>query len=202
MTVEGLPAAAGPATRRLFFALWPDEEQRTALVQATRKAVRACGGRPVPAANLHVTLCFLGSVPAVRAAELGAIARCLVSKWAPAAAPATLAFERLEHWVRPQLLCALAAAALPSAADPTAPDLARALGERCAAAGFSPDLKPFRAHVTLARKVLKAQPDERIGPVRWEFDTFALVESRTLAAGPLYSVVESYALVNAQKVRT
>lgn len=201
MTVDGLPAAAGPATRRLFFALWPDEQQRTALVQGTRKAVRACGGRPVPAANLHVTLCFLGSVPAVRAAELGVIARCVVSSRAPAA-PATLAFERLEHWVRPQLLCALAAAALPSAADPTAPDLAGALGQRCAAAGFSPDLKPFRAHVTLARKVVKAQPDERIRPVRWEFDAFALVESHTLAAGPLYSVIESYALVNAQKVRT
>jgi RNA 2',3'-cyclic 3'-phosphodiesterase len=185
----------------VFFALWPDEAQRAALVHATAKALRACGGRPVAAANLHVTLCFIGSVPLVQAAELGAVGRQVAASRSTAAGPVTLDFERLEHWARPQLLCALTAA--PESAQPSAaPDLARALGRRCAAAGFSPDLKPFRAHVTLARKVLKARIEARIRPVRWEFASFALVESRTLASGPLYSVVESYPLVEAQKVRT
>jgi RNA 2',3'-cyclic 3'-phosphodiesterase len=200
LTAGALPAAPTEATRRLFFAFWPDEAQRAALTHAARNAVRACGGRPVPAANLHVTLCFLGSVPEVRVAELGAIGRRVAAGWSPPAAPATLAFERLEHWVRPQVLCALAAAAAPPETR-AAQRLAGALGDAAAATGFTPDLKPFRAHVTLARKVVKAQFDEQIRPVRWEFDAFALIESRTLAAGPLYSVVESYALVDAQKVR-
>jgi 2'-5' RNA ligase len=38
--------------------------------------------------------------------------------------------------------------------------------------------------------------------VLWSFDAFALVESRTLAEGPVYSVVESYVLGGAEKVRT
>jgi RNA 2',3'-cyclic 3'-phosphodiesterase len=201
LTADARPAAPKEATRRLFFALWPDEPQRAALMRAARKALRACGGRPVPAANLHLTLCFLGSVPAVRVAELEGVARRVATGWSPPAPPVSLDFERLEHWVRPQLLCALAAAAAPPATF-AAQSLARALGDAVAAAGFAPDLKPFRAHVTLARKVVKAGFDERIRPVHWEFDAFALVESRTLAAGPLYSVVESYALANAQKVCT
>lgn len=201
MTRDGAASAASEATRRVFFALWPDEAQRAALMRATAKAVRACGGRPVAAANLHVTLCFVGSVPVMRVAELGAVARQVATSRSTPAAPVTLDFQHLEHWARPQLLCALAAAP-ESAQTPAAPDLARALGDAAQAAGFSPDLKPFRAHVTLARKVVKAHPEDRIRPVRWEFTAFALIESRTLAAGPVYSVVESYALVKAQKVRT
>jgi RNA 2',3'-cyclic 3'-phosphodiesterase len=189
------------ATRRLFFALWPDEAQRAALNHATAKAVRGCGGRPVPAANLHVTVCFLGSVPAARLTELDGVARRIAASRTPAA-PLALEFVRLEHWVRPQLLCALTAVREPAAASAVAQDLADALGDATEAAGFSPDLKPFRAHVTVARKVVKARFDERIGPVRWEFAAFALIESRTLATGPVYSVVESYPLVEPQKVLT
>lgn len=198
MTARADQPGAGKATRRVFFALWPEEEQRAALAHATARAVRGCGGRPVPETSLHVTLCFLGSVAAVRMAELDALARRVAAS--RAAATVRLDFERLEHWVRQQVLCAIAAGATPSAAPPAAEDLGCALGDAAAAAGFSPDLRPFRAHVTLARKVVKARFDPRIRPVRWEFAAFALLESRTLATGPVYSVVDSYALVEAQKV--
>ncbi len=202
MTTDALARAPTEATRRVFFALWPDEGQRLGLVHATAKATRACGGRPVPAANLHVTLCFLGSVAAARVAELDAVARRVAASRRAAEAAVTLDFERLEHWARPQLLCALAAAPDSSAVAPRAQALARGLGAAALAAGFSPDLKPFRAHVTLARKVVKARFDERIRPLRWQFTAFALIESRTLAAGPAYSVIGSYPLVEAEKVRT
>ena len=59
---------------RVFFALWPSELARTTLGHATRKAVRSCGGRPVPEQSLHVTLVFIGSVALSRLAELGDIA--------------------------------------------------------------------------------------------------------------------------------
>ena len=50
--------------RRLFFALWATAEERRALSAAAAAAVGTSGGRAVPEENLHVTLAFLGQVPA------------------------------------------------------------------------------------------------------------------------------------------
>jgi 2'-5' RNA ligase len=188
---------------------------RQAMVHAVGKSARASGGRPVPAANLHVTLAFLGSVPERRMAELAEIARATAS--APALASAgmptsagmprsppraarkgasnaegrlELTFDHLEHWRAAQLLCALPA----EPPVPSAPTkvLARRLQEQLVARGFAPDLKPFRPHVTVARKVSRPGRMENLHPVVWSFTGLALVESRTLREGALYSVVESY----------
>ena len=190
-------------SRRLFFALWPDAAQRTALVHASHKSVRSCGGRPVPDHNLHATLAFLGSVPEERVAELDGIARAGAREFR-GGGPLLLTFDRLEHWARPQILVALGpdehgAAGAPHAGAASA--LAATLKDATAAAGFSPDLKLFHAHVTVARKVRHAPPPEATHAVHWEFAAFALIESRTLPQGPLYSVVACYPLVNAEKVR-
>jgi RNA 2',3'-cyclic 3'-phosphodiesterase len=190
-----LSGDARPLTSRLFFALWPDEPQREALAQAAAKAVRSCGGRAVPAANLHITLAFIGSVPRPRVTELGAIARQVAARCAQEG-PLTLHFERLAHWTRPQILCALA-----SEASAGAHALALALKDATAAAGFAPDLKPFQAHVTVARKVLHAPRRPALRALAWCFDAFALVDSRTESGGPVYSVIESYPLAKAQKAR-
>jgi 2'-5' RNA ligase len=207
---QPLPRVAREATRRLFFALWPDEAQRAALAQAVQPSVQSCGGRAVPAPKLHVTLAFLGSVPEGRVAELDRIAS-RVAVALPQDAPGwSLSFDRLEHWARPQILVALGSeerdgvdfGAGARAAQPGSPAaLALRLKEETTAAGFSPDLKPFRAHVTVARKVVHALAPHAANAVQWRFDAFALVESRTHAAGPLYSVVESYLLVNSEKTR-
>ena len=203
------PPAREP-TRRLFFALWPDAEQRGALHSATRKSVKSCGGRPVPVQSLHVTLAFLGSVPEGRVPELDRIARRVADAFPAAAQPPLLTFDRLAHWARPQILCALGteepgavqAPGEPRDADAAgAPALSASLKNETAAAGFSPDLKPFRAHVTVARKVAHAPSALALQPVLWRFEAFALIESRTDPAGPVYSVIESYLLVKAEKAR-
>jgi len=100
------------------------------------------------------------------------------------------------------LLAVLERKAQARVAAPGAASLARLLSTAAAAAGFSPDLKPFRSHVTVARKVARAPRAIGMREVLWSFDEFALVESRTLAEGPVYSVVESYVLDDAQRVRT
>ena len=185
---------AAPA-RRLFFALWPDETQRRALEHAAAKAVRHSGGRPVPVANLHVTLAFLGSVAAARVPDLQRSAREQEARLAHDAPPA-LTFARLAHWKEAQILCALAAEPSPGAHG-----LAVALQEATAALGLSPDRKPFQAHVTLARKVVRPGAPLRLRPVVWSFDAFALIDSRTEPSGPVYSVVESYPLIRTDKAR-
>ena len=114
------------------------------------------------------------------------------------AVPLVLEFDSLVHWPRPQILAALAREA--TAASVRA--LAAALTSSAAAAGFSPDLKPFHAHVTLARKIGKAPASQKLRPLQWCFEAFALIESRTHPGGAAYSIVESYSLVGAEKVRT
>jgi 2'-5' RNA ligase len=205
-----LPTLAREATRRLFFALWPSQAQRDALAQAVAPSLQSCGGRAVPTHNLHVTLAFLGSVPEGRVAELDRIASRVAAALPPDASSWSVSFERLEHWARPEILVALGSeerdgvhfgADAREAQPASPPALALRLKDETAAAGFSPDLKPFRAHVTVARKVAPALAAHAIGAVQWRFDAFALVESRAHASGPLYSVIESYLLVKSGKAR-
>ncbi len=189
-------------TRRLFFALWPDAEQRAALLHAAARIVRHCGGRPVPGESLHVTLAFLGSVPEPRLPELSAIAQRTVAAFPRDAVPIAVSLETLEHWARAQILTVLERRDAAQAAASGATVLARILSTETAAAGFSPDLKPFRVHVTVARKVARPPRSSAMRKVEWSFDEFALIESRTLEEGAVYSVVESYPLGGTEKVRT
>jgi RNA 2',3'-cyclic 3'-phosphodiesterase len=182
-------------TRRLFFALWPDEALRAALAHATRKAVRHSGGRPVAEHNLHATLLFLGSVVESRVsevAEIGArVAReTLVSRDSLASG---FVFDRVELFQKAHVLVATTSASS-GGGHLVANALVEGLQRETGLAGFAPDLKPFRAHVTLARKVAFLKTVLQMQPVEWRFDTFALVESRTDADGPVYTVLQSYAL--------
>jgi 2'-5' RNA ligase len=115
------------------------------------------------------------------------------------AAALNLPLAWLEYWARPQILCARAEEA--SADAPRICALAQALRAAAAAAGFAPDLKPFHAHVTVARKVMRPVADQPITPLRWSCTYFALLASRTSANGSVYSVVESYPLVKPENAR-
>src|SRR5262249_38485268 len=154
-------------SRRLFFALWPDTPQQTAFAHAARKAVKAGGGTPVPVANIHLTLVFLGSVPERRIADLSAIARRVAAAFPQDALPLQLEFEHLAHWKKPQVLCAVPAEGTGSAAATAR--LAESLRREMVAGGFTPDLKPFRAHVTLARKVLRGSRELAMHALLWTY---------------------------------
>ena len=177
---------------------------REAMAQAARKAAQASGGRPVPADNLHVTLAFLGSVPDRRLPDLAAVAEEAAEPLGPAFAAADspagaleLAFDRLEYWRAAKLLCAL-----PAEPPALVTALARRLQKLLVGRGFTPDLKPFRPHVTVVRKVVRSgTTDElrKMQPVIWRFTELALVASRTLPDGALYSVVGSYPLCGGRK---
>jgi RNA 2',3'-cyclic 3'-phosphodiesterase len=180
----------------VFFALWPQQGEQRALAQAAHRAAAASGGRPVPEASLHVTLAFLGSVPPARIPELDRIAREVAAQFCGESRPPPLTFDALAHWAKPQVLAVLARE------EPRLAGLAARLKDLTAAAGFRPDLKPFHAHVTVARKVVHASAAARsLRAVSWRCDGFALVDSRTESAGPVYSVIESFPLVKAENAR-
>lgn len=71
---DGASDSARASTRRVFFALWPDEPLRSSFMHATHELARAAGGRLVAPRNLHVTLLFLGPVAEDRLTELTALA--------------------------------------------------------------------------------------------------------------------------------
>jgi len=179
-------------SRRLFFAIWPDQNQQTAFAHAARKAVKASGGTPVPVSNIHLTLVFLGSVPDRRVADVSTIARRVSTAFPQDALPLQLEFERLEHWNKAQVLCAVPEEGTGSVAATAR--LAESLHGEMVAAGFAPDLKPFRAHVTLARKVHRGTRELDMHALLWAYSEFALIDSRTEASGVLYSVVDSWSL--------
>jgi RNA 2',3'-cyclic 3'-phosphodiesterase len=171
----------GPARRRLFFAIWPDDAERRALATAIDATLAVAGGRPVPLEQLHLTLEFLGSVAA---AELPTLAALGAAVSLPAGQ--TVVLDRLDWWRRAAMLVAVpsvpAAGLLALQAD-----LRRALSGR----GFRVDSRPFRPHVTLARKVA-APPPRRAVCVSWPIGAFALVESVPSPAGSTYTPLASW----------
>ena len=121
-----------------------------------------------------------------------------VGRWPGCAArPATLHFDSLEYWRKPGVFCATAA---DTARQRRRDVLAERLAEATIAAGFSPDVKPFRAHLTLARKVQAAHaaacewPRHSRRRLVVHCDRFVLMQSRRGETGSIYSVVDSWPL--------
>lgn len=170
-------------THRLFFALWPDEPLRSALAPRIRALQPAGVGRPQRPDQWHVTLEFLGAVPASRvAAARDAAAQVL-------ARPGELQFDAVEFWRRPEVLCLVAREVPPPLAD-----LVAQLRAALAAQGFEPETRPFRAHVTLARKVSQPVSTAPFEPLGWPVTEFALVESVTDRSGSIYTPLASWPL--------
>ncbi|HWP94762.1 MAG TPA: RNA 2',3'-cyclic phosphodiesterase [Gammaproteobacteria bacterium] len=178
------------ATRRLFFALWPDDAVREALRRETRHAVRRSGGRPVPVANLHLTLRFLGNVAAERVEAVFAVAAGITG-----IAATSLQLDRY-GWFPQARVFWLGTDTVPA---PLAA-LAGRLEAGLVAAGFEPEPRPFQAHVTLARKVARAPAVEPPHPVTWPVYDFALIESHTARRGACYEVVGRWPLAGAPAV--
>lgn len=169
--------------RRLFFALWPEEPVRERLDGLRSGLVGGGIGRPVARDKLHLTLCFLGGVDAETHA-------CLDQAAAEVAVPPfTLTFDQLGYWPRPQVLWL--------GASETPPELSELVGQLRqvqAGCGSKPEGRPFRAHLTLARKVRRRPRLPEVEPFQWPVDRFALVASETLPSGARYEVVGQWPL--------
>jgi len=166
-----------PIRSRLFFALWPDDPVLETL-QNTRKTLDLNEGKPVAPENFHITLLFLGEVDNSLIDDLKAMAGQIDVE------PCEMVLDRLEHWVRPAVLC-LTASRTPEPLAALVEDLKRGVRKL----GFKPEKRPFRPHVTLARKVRKRVIGREIGPIRWPVRGFALVKSERNAQGSRYTVL-------------
>lgn len=173
--------AADGRPRRLFFALWPDDATRDRLRHSIRSIARHSGGQPVPTRNLHVTLAFLGNVPAERFDAVVQAANGARLE------PLTLALDRFGYFPAPRVLWIG-----PAETPESLRGLVRDLWSALARVGLSPDFKPFHAHMTIARKVQTPPELSSPSPVHWLIEGFALVESETDPHGSRYQVVATF----------
>jgi 2'-5' RNA ligase len=173
-----------PRGIRAFFALSPDAEVRETLAALGRDVARRCRGRAVSPENAHLTLAFVGDVAKGALPVLEAVG---------AAAPKAgfvVRFDSLGAW-RASGVAWIAPAILPPALLKLHSTLASALSK----AGFELETRPFRPHVTLARRCLQPLPRAHCPPILWRADKLYLVGSELRSEGPVYRNLASWDLM-------
>lgn len=156
------PDAGAAPTARLFVALWPGTRVRQALAACRDRTPWPPGSAPTATDKLHVTLHFIGSVPAARLAEVAAALQVPVPAF-------ELRLDVAECWhgglavLRPRIV--------PARLQQLHAELAAALRRL----DLPVEERPFRPHVTLARRA--APPLAPAEPLCWRVGSYALVQS-------------------------
>lgn len=164
------PRHASPPPLRLFIALWPDAATRRALSAWQDRWRWPAAARCVPAQRLHMTLHFLGPVAAERVPEV----REALATAAADFAPFELRFGEARLW--PHGLAVLGPRPGDAGLQPLAHWHAR-LAEMLRQLQLPVEARPFRPHVTLARRAAGALPPPRSPRFGWAVRGCALVQS-------------------------
>ncbi len=165
--------------KRLFLAIWPDQQTRHELEKIIEN-LDSLEQKKVKPENLHATLVFIGSVeesmvPAIKQSLSGISVKAF-----------TVVFDELCYWRKPKVLC------LTSSFPPEEMmRLAEAINTSISDFDFKLDTRPYRPHVTLARKA-RYKPQLEFPPVRWHANSFCLVESVTRPEGVCYQVIYTW----------
>ncbi len=178
----------GRVTERLFVALSLAPEIRMA-IDAWRLEL-ALPGRPVPAGNLHVTLRFIGDVD-----EVGRDRVLALLDQTETPDPFVMHIGDVGAFPNPSK--ATVAWASVDAGRPLA-QLAEAVDDAVAGAGFGYEDRPFHPHLTLSRirpprDLSQVDAAHRPG-VKIEVDRFVLYRSRFGPDGVRYEGVEQFLL--------
>jgi RNA 2',3'-cyclic 3'-phosphodiesterase len=172
-------------TVRLFFALWPEESVRLALAAAAAALPLAAAARAVSRENYHLTVAFVGEVPADSLERVRRIGR------ESRAAGFEIDFDAYEYWPKPEVVVA-AAHSIPAPLQSLWTDLHQALAED----GFELRVKKLRPHVTLAHRIAEAPQLPPLRSFMWPAHELRLVRSATGAPAPVYTVVDTWSLLD------
>ena len=162
-------------TKRLFFALWPNDRQRDRLRDVVNSVAKTVEGRPVDRRNWHITLVFIGTFPEHRVPYL--LERAADIK----VEPFRLNFDRLEFWPRPRV-ASLCAATVP----PELQALVDALNGIMADLGLRPEDRVYRPHITVVRNARHFETERLAQRATTEWSGFELVESISTPGGVRY----------------
>jgi 2'-5' RNA ligase len=165
----GAPAVSreAPGSQRVFFALWPGAPARGRLNLLGAELAQRSAGRPTPAANIHLTLHFLGEVRADRIDVLRELAAGV------RAAAFLMRLDREGCFPK----AAVAWAGCSRASEPLLA-LHANLGRVLAGQGFEAEARAYSPHVTLVRRIARAIPAAPIEAIEWQAQEFALVQTQ------------------------
>lgn len=169
---------------RLFFAAFPDGETRRRIASAAGALALGDEARRVPAESYHMTLAFAGEASNAQAAALRATG--------PLEVPAfTVRFDGYEYWLKSEV-AVIAASECPRALE----DLQCKLRDALARQGIASDPRPFRPHITIARKAARAPVQQAMSGFPWTVTEFQLVRSVKSDSGSVYTVLDSWPLLD------
>lgn len=179
--------------RRLFFALWPDPLALQQIKHILKYVAWPRGAKLVPEVDRHMTLSFLGSTTEAQYQQL------LPSINQIKGHSFSLCFDQLVYWSKVDMLL-LEASVLPEPLLNLVDTLNRALKEQ----SWKLDSKPFKAHVTLARRFSDPLPDAGLTlgkldfPVTFHVHEFCLVDSALRHQGQAkhYHILRCWSLDN------
>ena len=167
--------------KRLFFALWPDDETRKRIDRFNR-SITSGRLKKLKRDNLHITLVFLGNVDAESEAMIRQSAENISVQ------SFVIHFDQLVFWRKPRILCLSA-----EKHDPQLLMLVDALKSAVELCGFKTEERPYQPHITLARKAVRPVEVE-VQPIAWRAQSFCLVESCSTPDGVHYQVLQSWDL--------
>ena len=169
---------------RVFFALWPNEAERTALVTWQTGLHELCGGRTMRTDTLHSTLIFLGEVWLHRLEYLKLAAHEFDGK------SFDLIFDSAHYWGHNHIVYAA-----PSIVPAQLTQLVQVLEQHLKQHHFRFDKREYKPHVTLLRNAKwKDAPLPDMNKVVWQARSFALVQSAPDAEGANYRVLAEFLL--------
>ncbi|HKJ94183.1 MAG TPA: RNA 2',3'-cyclic phosphodiesterase [Gammaproteobacteria bacterium] len=171
----------GQRGRRLFFALWPPAViADRILALPERFGIR---GRVTRRERLHLTVLFLGDVPATAESNLvRGLPRSIPT------GPVDLTLDTLGGFARAGVWW-LGPSVVPRALN----DLHATLVDAAAVAGIAVERRPFRPHVTLARRS-RPGPETSVDAIRWRADELTLVASVDTGGRAAYRVCSRWPL--------
>jgi 2'-5' RNA ligase len=152
--------------KRLFFALLPDKEVHDQLIELSRSFPIVKGVRPVPNNNLHITLQFLGDL---EASERKCLEKKVVQTFVQAF---SLRLDIYGYFKISQTLW-LSCSSYPRELTRLVNHL-KSIGEHCS---VKTDERIYKPHVTLFKKVPKADFPDMPFTITWHTTEFHLLES-------------------------
>ena len=163
------------STKRIFFALWPDDRQRDRLRDHISPLAKLVEGQVVYRGDWHVTTAFIGNFPEADIAGLLARAAQIPVE------PFRLRFDRVEFWPRPKV-ASLVAPTVP----PELQRLVDALNALLADFGVPVEERTFRPHITVVRRARPFETQRLAQPAVVDWTGFELVESISQPGGATY----------------